>query len=198
MDQLRAGHPREDFQALAGAIRAAGGAGSFIIEVGCGSGWNFEVLSRLLDRAVSYTGIDYSLSMIEIGRRSYPQVPFVTGNAERLPLRSRVCDILVSGTVIMHLLGYREAIAESCRVTRRWCVFHTVPVMQRRATTVLRKHAYGQPTIEVIFNETELLDLLRQHRLTLRETFESIPYDLQSVLGEPTITRTYLCELDAS
>src|SRR4051812_18789637 len=47
---LREGRPRKDFQALAAAVTQTGIGSPSVIEVGAGSGWNSEVLSRLLKR----------------------------------------------------------------------------------------------------------------------------------------------------
>lgn len=197
LDQMRQGHPREDFVAVARAVRMTGLADPVIIEVGCGSGWNAEVLSHLLRRpALRYVGLDYASPMIALGKGCYPESTFVVGDAVALPFRNGACDILLSGTVLMHVLGYREAIRESRRVARHWCIFHTVPVLQRRGTTVLRKKAYGRPVIELIFNEEELRGLLAAHHLVVRHVLESIPYNLAHVLGEPTVTRTYVCAVE--
>jgi ubiquinone/menaquinone biosynthesis C-methylase UbiE len=195
LKQMHNGKPREDFAALADAVKMTGIANPFIIEVGCGSGWNSEVLSCLLRHPVHYIGVDYSLSMTAWGKKSYPYVPFVVGDATNLPFQDGICDILLSGTVLMHLSGYRKAISESRRLAKKWCIFHTVPVMKKRATTKLSKYAYGKPVVEVIFNEGELLDLIRQNGLAVRYSFDSIPYDLRSILQEPTLNKTYVCEI---
>lgn len=194
LQELRRGNPREDFVALAKAVNHTQLDNPLLIEVGCGSGWNSEVLRLLTKRPFHYVGMDYSSAMIALGRRDYPSAHFITGDATALPFRDGACDILVSGTVLMHLLHYRRAITESRRVTRRWCIFHTVPVLQHRATTLLAKKAYGADTIEVIFNESELLAMFAQSNLELRGKFDSIPYNLEFILGESTSTRTYLCE----
>ena len=166
-----------------------------IIEVGCGSGWNAEVLTYLLGRPIRYIGMDYSKAMVDLGKRCYPDMPFVVGDATQLPLRDKACDILVSGTVLMHLLRYSEAMAESRRVARRWCIFHTVPVVQRRPTTIMRKFAYRSPVLEIIFNEPELLGLISDSGLVVRNTLESMSYEIADVLGERAMTLTYLCEV---
>lgn len=194
LERLRSGSPREDFLALARAVNQTQLDNPLLIEVGCGSGWKNEVLRLLTKRPFHYVGVDYSSAMIELGRRDYPSAHFITGDATALPFRDEACDILVSGTVLMHLLHYRRAITESRRVTRRWCIFHMVPVLQHRATTLLAKKAYGADTIEVIFNESELLAVFAQSNLELRGKFDSIPYNLKFILGESTSTRTYLCE----
>ena len=53
---------------------------------------------------------------------------------------------------------------------------------------------YGEPTVEVILNEQELLTLLGGQGLTVRHVLDSIPYDLEPVLGEPSFCKTYVCE----
>jgi len=193
--QMRRGRVREDFAALAKAVEMTGLADPLTIEVGCGSGWNSEVLTYLLGRPIRYMGLDYSKAMVRLGKRCYPNLRFVVGDAARLPLRDAACDILISGTVLMHLLGYSQAIRESRRVARAWCILHTVPVVQKRPTTILRKFAYGSPVVEVVFNEPELLRLIADSGLVVRHTLESIPYALADVLGESASARTYLCEV---
>lgn len=194
LENLRQGRVRQDFQALADAVKATGLTDPLLVEVGCGSGWNGEVLTRLLNRPVRYIGLDFSPSMLALARQAYPAGRFVTGDATALPLRDKSCDILVSGTSLMHILDYRDAIRETRRVMGRFCIFHTVPLLQRRSTTILRKKAYGTPSLEITFNESEFLALLAAQGLKVRQSFPSLPYDLQSVLGEPTTTRTFLCE----
>jgi SAM-dependent methyltransferase len=195
LKQMRNGRPRQDFVALAQAVTATKEQDPSVIEVGCGSGWNAEVLAHLLRRPVRYIGVDYSPAMIALGRRAHANVSFIVGDAMRLPLRDHCCDILISGTVLMHLVDYQRAIEESRRVARAWCIFHTVPVVRQRATTRLRKLAYGQPVVEVIFNEAELRDRFATAGLAVRQTIPSLRYDLQAVLGEPTVTQTFVCEV---
>jgi hypothetical protein len=45
-----------------------------------------------------------------------------------------------------------------------------------------------------IFNRSELEEMLGEHRLTIRAVFDSIPNDVDAVLGEPSWTLTYLCQ----
>jgi len=193
--QMHRGKAREDFVAVATAVQMTRLEDPLIIEVGCGSGWNSEVLKQLLNRSVRYIGLDYSPTMTTLGKRCYPDAQFVVGDAMALPLQDGACDILLSGTVLMHLAGYREAIQESRRVARRWCIFHTVPIAQKRPTTVLKKFAYESPVVEVVFNEAELLRLIESSGMVVRQRLENFRYDLSDILGEPTLNCTYLCEV---
>lgn len=193
--EMHAGRPREDFLVAAEAVRRTGLDNPSILEVGCGSGYYNEILSHFLKRQVRYMGVDRSPAMISLARKRYPSYPFVVGDATALPFGDGAFDAVLNGVSLMHILRYELAVAESRRVGRRWSIFHTVPVLQRRETTILRKSAYGQPTIEIIFNEAHLCHLLEQRGLAVRHVLDSVPYNLEAVLNERTVTRTYVCEV---
>jgi ubiquinone/menaquinone biosynthesis C-methylase UbiE len=192
---MHAGNPRLDFTVAAQALLMTGLDSSTLLEVGCGSGYYSEVLPLLSGRTVQYTGLDYSPAMVDVARENYPGSEFVVGDATALPFAENSFDIVMNGVSLMHILGYKDAIAESGRVARKWCIFHTVPLLVSRQTTVLTKNAYGSPTVEVIFNEDELRTLLKENGMNIRHTLESIPYDLSDVLGERTVTQTFVCEV---
>jgi ubiquinone/menaquinone biosynthesis C-methylase UbiE len=195
IQQMYAGKPRQDFVVAADAVRCTGIANPLILEVGCGSGYYSEILPHLLRHSVRYVGLDYSPAMIRLARKRYSDYPFVVGDATALPFPDGSFDTILNGVSLMHILGYESAISESRRVTRRWCIFHTVPVLQRRETTVLRKRAYGGTTVEIIFNQEQLRNHLEQRGLVVRHVLDSIPYNLEAVLNERTVTRTYVCEV---
>lgn len=194
LQAARSGRPRRDFAVAADAVASTGMSHPLIVEVGCGSGYYSELLPLLSGRPVRYIGLDYAISMVNLAHQVYPAESFAAGDACRLPLAANSCDILLSGTSLMHISSYQEAIAESVRVTREWCIFHTVPVRQQGATTFLSKKAYGEPVTEVIINQAELEMLFSTYHLTIVKTLESIPYDLSAVIGEKTLTLTYLCQ----
>src|SRR5215510_8744260 len=160
VQQMYAGRPRQDLVVAAEAISCTGLKNGIILEVGCGSGYYSEILSYFLQQKVRYVGVDYSQAMIRLAKDHYPDRHFVTGDGTALPFADRMFDIVLNGVSLMHILDYENAIAETRRVARQWCIYHTVPVLQQRNTTILRKKAYGQPTIEIIFNEKALLSLL--------------------------------------
>jgi ubiquinone/menaquinone biosynthesis C-methylase UbiE len=195
IQEMYEGKPRQDFVVAVDAVRCTGIANPLILEVGCGSGYYSEILPHLLGHPVRYVGLDYSLAMIRLARKRYSNHPFVVGDATALPFPDGSFDTILNGVSLMHILRYESAIFESRRVTRRWCIFHTVPVLQRRETTIMWKKAYGGPTLEIIFNEGHMRTLLQQHGLAIRHVLDSIPYDLEAVLNEPTVSRTYVCEV---
>lgn len=195
VEQMYAGAPRLDLTIAAEAVRLTGLTEGSILEIGCGSGYYGEILSHLLERPIRYIGLDSSGAMIQLAREEYAAGRFIVADAAALPLAPRTIDIALNGNALMHMAEYERAIAESRRVARRWCIFHTVPVVAHQPTVYLRKLAYGGPTVEVVFNEPELLELYRTVGLVVRHALESFPYDLEFLLGERTTTRTYVCEL---
>lgn len=195
IQEMYTGQPRQDFLAAAEAVRYTGMDDPLILEVGCGSGYYSEILSYLLGRSVRYLGLDYSAAMLRLARKRYPEQAFVLADATALPFAEGTLDIVMNGVSLMHILSYETAITEARRVAARWCIFHTVPIAKEMQTTVLCKKAYGEKTIEVIMNEGELHQLLEKNGLMVRHILKSIPYDLDCVLGESTLSRTYVCEI---
>lgn len=159
------------WRTLADAVRFTGSEMGNIIEIGCSTGYLYEVLKHLLGHPINYEGIDYSEAMIRKAQRCYPKVPFRVGDATALPLTDNSCDILLSGCVLLHVPDYRVTISESARVSRRWVIFHKTPVTDT-TTSFFTKKAYGIPCIEVHVNEREFLAICTASGILLRKAVE--------------------------
>jgi ubiquinone/menaquinone biosynthesis C-methylase UbiE len=192
----RSRRPRRDLELAAQMLQQTDLTNPSLLEVGCGSGYYFEVFSSLLRRPIRYVGIDSSRAMLSLGKETYRSSNFVLGNAAHLPFPQAAFDVVFNGVSLMHTLQYDQAIAESARISRCWCIYHTVPTLRQRQTTFLTKRAYGELVLEVIFNEKELLDLFSQNGMSVVSIEDSIPYDLQHVLEEKTDSRSYLCKMN--
>ena len=193
LDDMYAGHPRRDLEVAAEAIRRTGVVDPLLLEVGCGSGYYSEILPFLLGRSIRYVGLDYSLAMVTRARRRYRRRCFVQGDATNLPFGGGSVDIVFNGASLMHIPDYRAALAEASRVAGGWCILHSVPVRCKGPTKLLAKTAYGGRTLEVVFNEEELVGSVSEAHLEVLEVFEGDDYDLTSVIGERTALRTYVC-----
>jgi hypothetical protein len=180
-----------EFRAVADAIRATGLTDPRIIEVGCATAYLWEALGHLLRRAPRYVGVDYSAALIEAARVRYPEVPLLVGDAVSLPFADESCDVLLSGTVLLHVPEYHAAIKESARVTTGWCVFHRTPVVQS-PTAYMAKTAYGSKVVDIAINELELRDWFTA--CGLRVVCE-LPVNRYSVPGaeEEVSVVTYVC-----
>ncbi len=192
LKQMYRGEPRIDFKVAAEAVEHTELHEPAILEVGCGNGYYAEVFARLFDGPFAYLGVDYSEAMIETARRRYPQREFQVGDACALRFPDRSFDVVFNGVSLMHILDFERAIAESRRVSKGYCLFHSVPVFEDRDTTYLRKYAYGGPVVEVVFNRAGLLELFEREGLELVETWNSIPYDVHPVTPEHSHAETFL------
>ena len=72
-------------------------SGKQVVEIGCGRGGGASFVVRYL-RPASMTGIDLSKRAIDLCRERHkiPNLTFVPGNAEDLPLPSNSCDVVLN------------------------------------------------------------------------------------------------------
>lgn len=188
------GEIRQDLRVAGEAIKFTGLEDCTILEVGCGSGYYSEIIERLVGKPIVYVGIDISMPMISTARDNYPERAFVLGDAAMLPFKDESFPIVFNGVSLMHVFEYKRAIAESKRVSGKWVIFHTVPVIENGDTVMLSKKAYGKEVMEWIFNETGLLKLFEGNGLFVKKEMDSIPYNVKRIVGEAVKTKTYICE----
>jgi SAM-dependent methyltransferase len=194
---MRAGVPRIDLAIPAKAIDALGLRKVSLLEIGCGSGYYSEVLAQLPATKVTYTGIDYSPVMVARARRRYPGCRFEKMDATNLVFDDGSFDIAFNGVSLMHTPEWRKAVRESRRISRRACIFHSVPVFRSRATAHIRKYAYGSPVVEIVFNRAELLACFGENGLKVEQSWTGLPYDVAAVAGEHSFAETFLCVPEA-
>lgn len=188
---MRAGRPRRDFQAAAQALKKTKLSEPSFLEIGCGNGYYLEVLNHLCKADLDYTGLDASAAMIDSARAAYPSARFLVGEATALPFDSKAFDIVWSGTVLMHMVEYEKAIAEACRVSRQFAIFHSTPLLSSGKTTFLTKRAYGGKVAEVIINQREFEELVRAEGFRLVAVVESLPYHPPIAGSVDTLTHVF-------
>ncbi|HKS85430.1 MAG TPA: class I SAM-dependent methyltransferase [Pseudolabrys sp.] len=89
--------------------------GAHVADLGCGSGVFTELLRRAGYRSV---GLDISPRLIALGRRKYPGLELIEGDAENLPFENESFDgVLLSG-LVHHFPDPRRLAGEVRRVLR--------------------------------------------------------------------------------
>ena len=101
---------------------------------------------------------------------------------------------MLSGCCLLHIPEYQKAVFETARVARRYVVFHRTPVVFGMSEQWYRKKAYGIDTVEIQFNEQELLQLLNRNNLTLLKSYTLNEVILRGSIRRGTAVRTYVCE----
>ncbi len=187
---FRAGAPVPVFDSFVEVLgRLPAAARATLLEIGCSSGYYSEVLTaRGID--ARYQGCDYSEAFIELARRRYPNLQFDVMDATQLGYESDRFDIVVSGCCLLHILDYPSAIAETARVARGYAIFHRTPVLHKSATRHFTKDAYGVKTIEIHFNEKELVRLFAHNRL---QVVDILTIDAGARNGDAFAVKTYVC-----
>jgi SAM-dependent methyltransferase len=82
-----------------------------VADVGCGPG---HVTAHLAERGLPTLGIDAAPGMIEVARRRYPELPFLVGVFDKLPVADGGWAGVVAAYSLIHLDrdGRRRAFAE--------------------------------------------------------------------------------------
>lgn len=90
-----------------------------VIEVGCGSGAGLHWVSQLVDPSCRLIGIDLSKNAIELANATYgncPQVQFIDGDAENMPLEDETVDIVINIESAHNYPNLRKFFREVARV----------------------------------------------------------------------------------
>jgi ubiquinone/menaquinone biosynthesis C-methylase UbiE len=191
----KAGHPREDVAALYDALAPIADVRTSVLEVGCGGGYNSEIMAfRHPDFA--YAGVDLSSSMIDIAREHYPQRDFDVDNAYRLSIEDSSFDIVLDGVALLHMPEWKRALAQYARVARNHVILHGLTLTDSSATSTFAKYAYGQPSIELVFNRDEMTSECAALGLTLRSIHLGLDYDLKNYIGISSTSETWLLEIE--
>ncbi len=184
---LGAGGARVDVDNLRSALAAVDEPGASVLEVGCGSAYNADIL-----RSRRYVGCDLSAAAVALARESSPGLPLLRASALSLPFADRALDVVLDGATLMHVPSWRLAVAEQCRIARAAVVLHTVTVTDAAATTYLRKRAYGFTVPEVVINRDALIAAADEAGFTLEQSWPGLDYDLDRFIGIPTTSETWL------
>ena len=108
------------------AAREAGlQAGGSALDVACGSGKLTAELAKL-SRGGRVVGLDFSPEMLEVARRSYPQLEFIEGDALNLPFEDASFDAATIAFGLRNLADPVRGLREMTRVAERAVVLEFV------------------------------------------------------------------------
>lgn len=157
LDAMYRGEKLEAYQVLADIMRPHVHLGSSVLELGCSSGYCYEILEYLLKKRLDYTGVDYSEPMVAMAKDYYPHASFFAADGASLFFADRSFHTVISSCVLLHVPNWRQHVFETVRVAGRFVVASRTPVCRTRPTQYLKKYAYGVETVELIFNEGEIV-----------------------------------------
>jgi SAM-dependent methyltransferase len=191
--EAKAGTMREDVASLKSALAGLPERPATILESGCGGGYNSDLIALWYPDA-DYLGVDISEAMIGLATEHYPERRFEVGTAYGLPAADNSLDLVVDGVALIHMPDWQRAVAEYARVTHANVILHGVTVTDSRPTTRFAKYAYGQPSLELVFNRDEVVSVCEENGLRLVNTVPGQEYDLEEYLGIPSTSEAWVLE----
>jgi ubiquinone/menaquinone biosynthesis C-methylase UbiE len=130
--------------------------------------------------------------MIEIAAAHYPGRTFAVGSAYDLAFAADSFDTVVDGVALLHMSGWRDALREYARVARTNVILHALTLTDSAPTTEFAKYAYGQPSLEFVFNREELLAECTAVGLSLLAQEGGLDYDLKRYIGIESVSETWV------
>jgi len=89
--------------------------GDRALDVCCGTG---DIASGLAQRGATVCGLDFSAEMLAVATRKRPQPLWIQGDAQHLPFRDQIFDIVTVGYGLRNLTDWRLGISEMRRVAK--------------------------------------------------------------------------------
>jgi SAM-dependent methyltransferase len=133
--------------------------GESVLDVGCGTGVDYEVLTKVRP-TIRYVGLDSSSASIEVARKLYPTGHFLTGSALdlRAQFETRSFDIVLLRHVLEHLSDFALAMEHALTLARRLAIFVFflsprslplgIPKMNPRIDPPFYTYVYSRAAIE--------------------------------------------------
>ena len=168
-----------------------------ILDLGAGTGRTSIPLSRRGARVVS---ADASFPMLRVAmnnaRRSGAAVAGVRADAHRLPFRDSSFDVVICFRMIMHVVDWRVAVAEICRLAATAvmidfppkCGFAGFAPWVHPLLRLIRKDHQSYR----VFKEQEISDELTRNGFDVQTVDRHVvlPFGLHRAIGSPAFTRT--------
>ena len=100
----------------AATVRAIGAQpGDRVLDLAAGTGTSSEPFA---DAGVDVVPCDFSVGMLAVGKRRRPDMPFVAGDATRLPFADETFDAVTISFGLRNVVDVTAALSEMLRVTR--------------------------------------------------------------------------------
>ena len=127
--------------------------GLTVLDIGCTTGYYFEVLNHYFPNQFSYEGCDYNKHSIDLAKHYYPDVNFFFGDLTNLEnIKDNAYDITFLSGVIEHIPKYEQAIKELCRITKKYIILHRIWLTEKE-TKCRKGMQYYVPVIRNEYNK---------------------------------------------
>ncbi len=94
-----------------------------VLDVGCGPG---TYCAYLADAGYEVAGVDYAPAVIELAKKSFPELKFLEANGYALPFEEQSFDLVFSIGALQSLDDYKKFVSELCRTAKKAVLLSTL------------------------------------------------------------------------
>ena len=145
-----------------------------LLDIGCTSGYYFEIINFYFPNIFKYSGCDYNPESIKLAKKYYPNVDFFVDDLTKLSSNDNEYDITFLSGVIEHVPEYIKGLNELCRITKKYIVLHRI-WLQDGPTTCYKGTQFFVSVIRNHYNKKNFFDILNKQSFIL--VWESTIYD---------------------
>ena len=158
-----------------------------ILDLGCGDGRCCAIWNEIGDT----TGVDLSVSAMEIAKKRYPHISFLNGNAVNTNFEDESFDVIITQEVIEHIEVQEDFVAECFRLLRK-NGFMILTTPNKYYFDRVKGGNYSNQPIEQILTPTELKNLLKE-KFKIHEFYSIIfpkgDYGIYNFLGNSFVNK---------
>ena len=173
LHQMKLGNPPELFAVIKNVFDKIN-QNSSVVDIGCSSGYYYEIINYYFPNKFSYSGCDYNKESIKLAKYYYPNVPFVMGDLTNMKYSNRAFDVSFLSGVIEHIPRYIQGINELCRITKKYIVLHRIWLTDKE-TECYKGTQFFVPIIRNNYNKNDFFKMFEQN--SFRVVWISSTYD---------------------
>ena len=147
---------------------------SSILDIGCTSGYYYEILNFYFPDEFKYHGCDYNESSVKLAKKYYPKVQFTKEDITKLSFDKNSYDICFISGVFEHVPLYEQAISDVCRVSNKYIILHRIFLTDKK-TFCKKGSQYFVSVIRNTYNKKTFFKLFEKHGFKLK--WESNVFD---------------------
>jgi SAM-dependent methyltransferase len=174
LHQLKLGKAPSVFKPIKATFDQISEDGLSLLDVGCTSGYYYEVIDFYHPNKFEYRGCDYNSESINLARSYYPNIDFRVEDVTKLNYLDQECDITLLSGVIEHVPDYRRAIKELCRVSKKYIVLHRIR-LTGGVTYCKKGTQYFVPIVRNTYNKNEFFKLFESRSFNV--VYEGASFD---------------------
>ena len=167
LHQLKIGNGPKVFILINEIFNNIKGDNLTLIDIGCTTGYYYEILNFFFENKFKYFGCDYNEASIKLAKQYYPNIEFDVEDITKLSYSDKQFDISFLSGVIEHVPDYEKGIQELCRITKKYIVLHRIYLTDNQ--TVCKKGTqYLVPVIRYTYNYIDFFSLLNKNNFRIK------------------------------